>query len=311
MEHLTDLTDINVRVDRTIGDLLSSGIDGCIAGSCVLPEDFNTWATDPDVDIFAYTDTSWVYTTANLLANSRYEPASGKDAWKLSRIKQGRMSIKTKFTQTIYIKDTLTNIYINISHKPGADNIVDVLSRFDTVAIMLGICCRTKVKVDLRQSFFSLSHQFTENKTGDANPIRLWYMAEHWDEETWSRQLARIKKYQSRGYDMNQMAWSMIQVAVRVLAKGDAVDSERSRARYLNLMLSCYRPVIWLEEFIGEVDHNSSSAIFAEITKLIKSLPIETQDKILSDLSDPLIPCADKIFKEEEGEDEAKTEQDR
>lgn len=313
MEHSTT----NDRVSKSIDDLLAMQLDGCIAGSCLLGDDFSTWESEPDVDFFAYSEISWVYAVTSVLAQPRYIPGTKKDAWKLDRISQGRSNARGKFiTQTIYLKDTETDIYINISYKPGASNVLDVLSRFDMVSIMIGICCRTQVKVDLRGAFMQPKTPTPIDHAGDANPIRLWYMAEGWDEETWSRELSRIKKYSDRGYNMENMAISMIKVAAKVLDKGEVIGSDKSKARYLNLMLSCYRSVVWLEEFVDrgrdEKGHNNSSqAIFDEIIKLIKDLPIEVMEKIISDLATPLLPTGDKQFEEDKEEELDETPDDR
>lgn len=199
-------TDVNGRVEQAISDLLGLDLDGCITGSCVLANDFNAWDTVPDVDFFAYSEASWLHAVTTLLSRDRYTPGSKKDIWKYSRVRQGRNSIRNnkRITQTIYVYDTETGIYLNLSYKPGCQNITDVLSRFDSVAIMLGICCRTKRKIDLRYAFLDINKPFRLDNIGAANPIRLWYMAEGWDEATWSRELARIAKYEARGFSMRQ-----------------------------------------------------------------------------------------------------------
>ena len=176
MEHSDD---INGRVSNSIAYLLDLELDGCITGSCVLNNDFSSWATEPDIDFFGYTMESWQWAVAQLHADPRYKIGSKKEAWKLSRIAMGKGGSHNKkwLTQTIYFEDTQTGILVNLSYKPGTSNIMDVLSRFDTIAIMVGICCRTKVQVDLRKSFHSLDHYLPVGTDGQANPIRLWYMA--------------------------------------------------------------------------------------------------------------------------------------
>lgn len=307
---------INSSVSKSINDLLAMDLDGCIAGSCVLEDDFCYWGTEPDVDFFAYNEKSWIYAITKILSSNRYKPGSTKDEWKLSRIAQGRNGSSNKWiTQTIYIKDTITGIYINMSYKPGTSNVLDVLSRFDTIAIMVGICCRTKSKVDLRHAFHAPEYKLPIEKVGDANPIRLWYMAEGWDENTWSRELARIKKYHDRGFDMRSMAESLAHVAASVLSRGEVVGSEKSKARYLNLMMSCYRPLLWLEDFVyseqPEDNPHLSEAIFMEILELTKDLPTEIISNILVDLSVPLVPEGDKEFKPDEEEGDQDVPEDR
>lgn len=316
MEHF-DKETINERVKETIDTLLVMQLDGCIAGSCVLANDFTQWESEPDVDFFSYNDNSWVYAVSVLISKDRYKPGSKKDEWKISRIAQGKhRNQKNRFiTQTIYLKDTVTGIYINLSYKPGCSNITDVLSRFDIVANMIGICCRTQKLVDLRCAFYPATHKPEVQHYGDANPIRLWYMAEGWDENTWSRELARIKKYEGRGFAMQGMAIDMLGVASRVLERGDVVGSEKSKARYLNLLLSCYRAVVWLEEFVNSNKPEGydilSNTLFSEIRKLIQDLPVEVQEELLQNLSEPLIPEGDKVFEPEEEEDEDEEADDR
>ena len=299
MEHSNK--NINERVAIAIEDLCDLKFDGCIAGSCLLPNDFSKWDTEPDVDFFAYSEVSWLYAIANIMSKDRYIAGSQKDEWKLSRIAQGKHKSTRKFvTQTIYIYDTETGICLNLSYKPGTQNALDVLSRFDTIAIMIGRCCRTNTLIDLRGSFFYPESTLVQGIDGRANPIRLWYMTEGWDEETWSRELARINKYKSRGFLMRGMAVDLLEVAARVLDKGDVVGSEKSKARYLNLLLSCYRPVLWLEDFIfpnkEEGGDMLSQNIFSEILKLTKDLPIELSKNMLDGLSIPLVPEGDKQF---------------
>lgn len=309
MEHSDDteykVVFINERIQQTIADLIELEYDGCITGSCVLEDDFSKWETEPDVDFFAYSEVSWIYAVSHILSMDRYKIGSKKDAWKLDRLKQGRHKAASKWiTQTIYLQDTHTDVYINMSYKPGTSNILDVLGRFDTIAIMAGICCRTQTKVDLRGSFHHMQYPLPIEKDGYGNPIRLWYMAEGWDETTWGRELARIKKYDTRGFNMQGMAKDLIGVAVRVLKKGETIGSERSKARYLNLMLSCYRPVVWLEEFIGDPYASISDVIFSEVIKLTEDLPLEVQEKILNDLDEPFNPTGDKEFDPDDEEEE-------
>lgn len=315
MEHFSKEA-INERVQETIEALLVMHLDGCITGSCVLGNDFSQWETEPDVDFFGYSEVSWVYAVTTVLSRERYKAGSKKDEWKLGRIAQGKHRIKNKnITQTIYILDTHTGVYINMSYKPYTSNITDVLSRFDTIAIMVGICCRTQQIVDLRHAFKPMYETLEPEFDGHANPIRLWYMAENWDETTWSRELARIKKYDTRGFEMSGMAIDMLEVASRVLGRGEVIGSEKSKARYLGLMTSCYRPVVWLEEYLSPNKEEGydilSNAIFAEIMKLVSDLPQDTQEELLQYLSEPLVPGGDKVFEPEEEEDEDELPDDR
>ena len=47
--------------------LKTSGIDGCITGSCMLDADFDAWDSKPDVDLFVYSDRYMIWAIAKLM----------------------------------------------------------------------------------------------------------------------------------------------------------------------------------------------------------------------------------------------------
>ena len=80
-------------------------IDGCITGSCLLPDfDPDGWGTTPDVDVFVFGESELVSAIELARHALKMEPGSGtersrkQEEWKLSRLKQAGLNHKIGIT---------------------------------------------------------------------------------------------------------------------------------------------------------------------------------------------------------------------
>jgi hypothetical protein len=138
-------------------------------------------------------------------------------------------------------------------------------------------------------------------------------MSEFWDELTWSRELARILKYEGRGYRCTEVAVKMLELIHVFVNRGDEIGSPASKLRQLRMLTSVYRPCVWLLTHLGDISHQWNGLderIFDAIERLITDLPIEEQQHLIDDLSRELEVTDDKMFMEE-GEDTDEDPDDR
>lgn len=245
---------LKAQIEEVIENILLSGVDGCITGSCLLDDDFDMWDTAPDIDVFAYSEASFIHMICEL-DNIGYVPG-GKDK-KASGEKMKRHWILTTGVNskaplsTIMYEDPKTGLSINVTYKKNCDSLVEVLSSFDMSIIMKGIDISTRFMLDLTTS------QGSDAKTAVPNKLKrhLYNHPSRFEVQRCLRQWDRVVKYYNRGYDTRPMAKFYLDIIHQVLEAGAAFGTEKD--------------IISFEEMMPE---------FLEMDEIITSWLIEHED---------------------------------
>nr|DAG29645.1 MAG TPA: hypothetical protein [Caudoviricetes sp.] len=213
------------KIYETQEELLKSSINGCITGSSMLSDDFDTWDSIPDIDVFVYGESQLVhaidYMTMKLgFVPGKYdESARAGEEWKVQRILEGRYRKKVPINTVSLIRDGVT---VNLTHKKNQTSVIDVISNFDMTIIMLGIDIPTGYTMDLRGPY---------KKTARPNPLRP-VKYELVNTSYWIRQFDRVMKYWNRGYDTRPMAKFYLDLIDKTLADGCLFKSDASQKMY-------------------------------------------------------------------------------
>lgn len=209
-------------------------IDGCITGSCLLPNfDPEGWGTTPDIDVFVFGENELVSAIEIARHGLGMTPGKGtertrkQEEWKLNRLKQVGLNYKLGITTyTFYCDGVMLNLtfkqrkfhgrWIPILDTPG------VLQSFDMSIVMQGYDIKHHVLYDMR--------------TGDPyvatpNPLRdhdcvMWTVAK------WVRQFDRVVKYYNRGFDTRPMAKFYLDMIDECIEAGCLFDSEESKEAF-------------------------------------------------------------------------------
>jgi len=206
-------------------ELLASDIQGCMTGSSLLDEDFDTWDQAPDVDVFVYGESQMVHAIDYLTMKLGFTPgkydkaATAGEKWKVDRILSGRYRKDAPVNTVSLIRDDVT---VNISMKRHQTSVVDVISNFDMSIIMVGIDIPTGYKMDLRGA---------DIHTAVPNPLRP-VKYELVNTSYWIRQFDRVMKYWNRGFDTRPMARFYLDLIDKTLADGCLFKSEASQKMY-------------------------------------------------------------------------------
>lgn len=245
------------KIHETIEFLKTTDIDGCITGSSMLPdEDFDLWASQPDVDLFVYSDNQLIDAVAKLQYGYGWQPMSAGEEWKLERTRNHDNS-KDYRTKLSTVKLTKDGVIINVTRKYNKNTMFDVLASFDMSIIMIGYDIRKHVLLDLRCGWPEMVHEDPENRWSNdprvavPNPLRNQDV-DMYTVRMWVRQYARVEKYWDRGFDTRPMAEFYIDCIEKVIAKGQLFDSEKSEIAY-DEFVTLFQPLAdrmkaWLEE---------------------------------------------------------------
>ena len=209
-------------------------IDGCITGSCLLPNfDPEGWGTTPDVDVFVFGENELVSAIEIARHGLGMVPGKGtertrkQEEWKLSRLKQAGLNYKIGITTyTFYCDGVMLNFtfkqrrfhgrWIPILDTPG------VLQSFDMSIVMQGYDIKHHVLYDMR--------------TGDPNIATPNPLRDHdcvmWTVAKWVRQFDRVVKYYNRGFDTRPMAKFYLDMIDECINAGCLFDSEESQEAF-------------------------------------------------------------------------------
>jgi hypothetical protein len=167
-------------------------IQGCISGSCLLPD--SEMFEDSDIDVFVYNYTELIRVVT--LLNSQMMPLNNIERLKLKNLYQNKSSLK-KIGLTSH-KFNYNGKTINVIYKKGCHNLLDVLSSFDIDIVCKGIDLQTLQMLDLTYG------SVQKRKAGHNR----WNTKETADVFSIFRcvsQYERCIKYISRGYDMQDV----------------------------------------------------------------------------------------------------------
>lgn len=209
-------------------------IDGCITGSCLLPNfDPEGWGTTPDIDVFVFGENELVSAIEIARHGLGMVPGKGtertrkQEEWKLSRLKQAGLNYKLGITTyTFYCDGVMLNFtfkqrkfhgrWIPILDTPG------VLQSFDMSIVMQGYDIKHHVLYDMR--------------TGDPNVATPNPLRDHdcvmWTVAKWVRQFDRVVKYYNRGFDTRPMAKFYLDMIDECINAGCLFDSEESQEAF-------------------------------------------------------------------------------
>ncbi len=219
------------KIEVAIDVMKTSPIDGCITGSCWLPDfDPDGWGTKPDVDIFVYGEDELVRAVNFAKWALHMEPGKGTDRtrkqeeWKLDRLMKNGLNYKIGITTyTFYCEGVMLNFTFKQKKFHGRWYPIltpaDVLSSFDMSIVMQGYDIQTHVFYDMRVG---------DPKVAVPNPLRdhdcvMWTVAK------WVRQFDRVVKYYNRGFDTRPMARFYLDMIDQCIEAGCLFDSEESQ----------------------------------------------------------------------------------
>ena len=209
-------------------------IDGCITGSCLLPDfDPDSWGTTPDIDVFVFGEDELVSAIEIARYGLKMEPGSGTDRtrrqeeWKLARLKQAGLNYKIGITTYKFFCD---GVILNFTFKQRKFHgrwvpILDtpgVLQSFDMSIVMQGYDIKHHVLYDMRTG---------NTRVAYPNPLRdhdcvMWTVAK------WVRQFDRVVKYYSRGFDTRPVARFYLEMIDQCIDAGCLFDSEESQEAF-------------------------------------------------------------------------------
>ena len=209
-------------------------IDGCITGSCLLPNfDPEGWGTTPDIDVFVFGENELVSAIEiarhglGMIPGKGTERTRKQEEWKLNRLKQVGLNYKLGITTyTFYCDGVMLNLtfkqrkfhgrWIPILDTPG------VLQSFDMSIVMQGYDIKHHVLYDMR--------------TGDPNVATPNPLRDHdcvmWTVAKWVRQFDRVVKYYNRGFDTRPMAKFYLDMIDECIEAGCLFDSEESKEAF-------------------------------------------------------------------------------
>lgn len=222
---------IKEKIDVAIDVVKALPIDGCITGSCLLPNfDPEGWGSVPDIDVFVFGENELVSAIEIARHALRMTPGKGtertrkQEEWKLARLKQAGLNYKIGITTyTFYCEGVMLNFtfkqrkfhgqWIPILDTPG------VLQSFDMSIVMQGYDIKHHVMYDMRVG---------DPNVATPNPLRdhdcvMWTVAK------WVRQFDRVVKYYNRGFDTRPMAKFYLDMIDECINAGCLFDSEESK----------------------------------------------------------------------------------
>jgi hypothetical protein len=233
---------VNKEIKETIELLKTTGIRGCITGSSMLDEDFDTWEETPDVDVFVFSAEQLQYAIDLLEFKYGFTPLNGGEQWKIDRIRWKGIQ-KNASLQTVKMVGPL-DVIVNLTWKYGKTTLADVLASFDMTIIMKGFDIRNGYTLDL-------TDVCGDRKVASPNPMREQDV-DMYGTEQWVRQFGRCIKYWNRGYDTRPMARFYIRLINGVIEKGQLFSTDKSEQVYKEFV-ETYEPlrdkmVQWLAE---------------------------------------------------------------
>ena len=213
--------------------LKTSGIDGCITGSCMLDADFDAWDSKPDIDLFVYSDRYMIWAIAKLMMT--YGLKFGVDDSDRSRMQEEQKFqwlLEDKKNKSKVTGVTLATIklhaddgtIINVSNKANCKTVADVINSFDMTIIMKGW--------DIKQGYmYDMTEQWSSPNVAVPNQLRKTDL-DLVKTAYWVRQFDRVIKYWQRGFDTRPMARFYLDEIDQVLERGNIWTSEQSEEFY-------------------------------------------------------------------------------
>lgn len=238
----------------TIDTVKTLPIDGCITGSCWLPNyDPDSWGSTPDVDVFVFSELELIKAVTLAQYALGMKPGKGSDRsekqeiWKLNRLMNNGLNRKIGITTyTFYCEGVMLNFTFKQrkvrGHWMPLSSTADVLQSFDMSIVMQGYDIKSHVFYDMRAG---------DPMVATPNPLRdhdcvMWTVAK------WIRQFDRVVKYYDRGFDTRPMAQFYLDMIDECIDAGCLFDSEESQQAFTNFseefLAKRAQIADWLEE---------------------------------------------------------------
>lgn len=238
------------RVNELVNKIKDTNIFGCITGSCLTGVDMDDWLEEPDVDVFAYSETAMMYAVTYLMCMG-FNPLDELEEWKIRQfVQMGHRNDDFNLT-TVKLLDPDTKLVTNISFKKNQRCCMDVLKNFDLTIICKGYDIWSKQTFDCTR-FGSLG----DPSVAELNPMRRVTYSK-WNTSRWIRQFDRVAKYWQRGFDTRPAARQYVEMIDEVLKNGNIFKSEQAKENWEafkeELLVSRALIQTWLEEK-GEED---------------------------------------------------------
>ena len=229
-----EIMPVKERVKAAIDLLKRTDIDGCITGSCLLPDfDPVAWGADADVDVFVFGEDELMHAIDLAQFALQMTPGSGSDRsrkqeeWKLRRLRNAGLNFKIGITTyKFYCDGVILNItfkqrkyhgrWIPILDTPG------ILQSFDMSIVMQGYDIKHHVTYDMRVGDPMIA---TPNPLRDHDCV-MWTVAK------WVRQFDRVVKYYNRGFDTRPMAKFYLDMIDECIDAGCLFDSDESKEAF-------------------------------------------------------------------------------
>lgn len=228
-EGLADDDTLTEKICTVVNILKHSDIRGCITGSTTLDEDFDSWESAPDIDVFVYSPEELINTCAFLQYKLGMVPGKGtershkQESWKLNQLRKRGASKKIPITShSFYYDGVIVNATVKTQNGRVLNSINEVLGSFDMSIIMRGYDIHGHFTLDLR---FGDPHVATPNLMRDHDPIM-------WNTAKWIRQFDRVVKYYNRGFDTRPMAEFYLKMINDCIEAGCLFDSDASKDTY-------------------------------------------------------------------------------
>lgn len=224
------------KIQAMIEVVKSMPIHGCITGSCFLPGfDPDAWGSQPDVDVFVYSEADLVKAITLAEHALRMKPGTGSDRsekqerWKIDRLFKSGLNKKLGITTYKFFS---SGVVLNFTYKMKKEGgrwipITDapgVLRSFDMSIVLQAYDIESRVMYDLRPDNVPLT-------TAVPNPMR-----EHdcvmWTVSKWVRQFDRVVKYYNRGFDTRPMAEFYLKMIDECIDAGCLFDSDESHQAF-------------------------------------------------------------------------------
>lgn len=220
---------LKTNIQETIDMLKDSPIYGCITGSCLGEDDFDAWDSEPDVDVFVYSEQALIHAITWLHENgfvfgTKAKGSAAGEQWKFDKLLKGKLKKKGHAVTTLKLNNA--KVIVNVTWHEGRDTALDVISNFDMSIIMHAWDIQKKMDLDFRELFGQ------SKNVAVPNPLRA-QDCEAYTIREWIRQFDRVIKYWNRGKDTRPMAKFYIDMIDEFIAR-DALFTSDAALDYYN-----------------------------------------------------------------------------
>lgn len=249
-------------------DIVPEGARACYTGQSILGycpdptfsfDEINTWESETDLDIFAYSQASQA-SIVQAFMSAGFKPENSIEEFKANRIRFWDQS-KFNLATVKLVKDDYPEI--NISWRKANEDCLDVIKAFDMDYLMVSMDIHSRVFADLRPKNKRVAH------VNKLNPRFDPYEAEP---SYWYRQFDRCPKGWSRGIDTRPVAEQYVKWIMTSLELGDKTIHSKTRMYKERAMMDAIAPLIehgMEKELAEEIYHISAGETKTwEITRI-------------------------------------------